>query len=319
MLQASICTGEAREMTDFILHHYDMSPFAEKARLMMGLKGLAWRGVDIPMIMPKPDLTPLTGGYRKTPVLQIGADIYCDTGLIADELERRHPEPGLMSGGIGLAHALSAFAEGQMFWTVAGFVIGSNADRMPAEFHEDRARMRGAPGANVEKLKAAVGMHEEQLKPQLAWAADLFADGRKFLAGDGAGLADLTLYHVLWFLKGGGRVGRALLEPHPALGAFMERVAAIGHGEKTEMSAEDALAAAMAASPESPAGVDGNAEGWKAGDRVAIAPTDYARDPVQGELVTYHGGEIAVRRTDERCGEVVVHFPRVGFAIKRAG
>ena len=29
--------------------------------------------------MPKPNLTALTGGYRKTPVLQIGADIYCNS------------------------------------------------------------------------------------------------------------------------------------------------------------------------------------------------------------------------------------------------
>src|SRR5271165_1090127 len=62
-------------MTDIILHHYETSPYSEKVRLGLGLKGLAWASVEIPVIMPKPDLTALTGGYRKTPVLQIGADI----------------------------------------------------------------------------------------------------------------------------------------------------------------------------------------------------------------------------------------------------
>ena len=76
-----------------ILHHYDFSNFAEKARLMLGFKNLAWRGVEIPPIAPKPDLTPLTGGYRRTPVLQDGADVWCDTRLIARELERRVPSP----------------------------------------------------------------------------------------------------------------------------------------------------------------------------------------------------------------------------------
>ncbi|MDH3509928.1 MAG: glutathione S-transferase N-terminal domain-containing protein, partial [Gammaproteobacteria bacterium] len=66
-------------MTDIILHHFDLSPFAEKIRLALGFKNLSWRSVQIPLIMPKPDLTALTGGYRKTPVMQIGADIYCDT------------------------------------------------------------------------------------------------------------------------------------------------------------------------------------------------------------------------------------------------
>ena len=76
-------------MADLILHHYDISPYAEKIRLAFGLKGLAWRSVIQPMVLPKPDLMPLTGGFRRTPVLQVGADIYCDTLCIAMELDRR--------------------------------------------------------------------------------------------------------------------------------------------------------------------------------------------------------------------------------------
>ncbi|MEI6459953.1 MAG: glutathione S-transferase N-terminal domain-containing protein, partial [Pseudomonadota bacterium] len=97
-------------MSDLILHHFDLSPFAEKVRLMLGLKQLSWRSVEIPMVMPKPDLVALTGGYRKTPVLQIGADVYCDTRLIARELERRYPSPSLFPhGGGALVEALSAW------------------------------------------------------------------------------------------------------------------------------------------------------------------------------------------------------------------
>ncbi|MDF1720743.1 MAG: glutathione S-transferase family protein [Minwuia sp.] len=303
-------------MTDLILHHYDGSPFAEKVRLMMGLKGLTWQSVDIPFIMPKPDLMPLTGGYRKTPVLQIGADIYCDTKLIAEELERRHPSPSLMAGGLGLAQAVAGLAENGMFWTVAGFVMGTNADKMPAAFHEDRARMRGATSVNIDRLKAAAPGHAEQLKPQLAWAEDLITNGGIFLAGETAGLADLTLYHPLWFLANGGRKVRAIMEPFPALAGFMERVAAIGHGTRHDMSGADALAIAKDATPAETSGVAGNAEGWQAGDQVSITPMDYARDPVVGALVTYNGQEIAVQRTDDAVGDVTVHFPRVGFAIR---
>ena len=95
-------------MTDIIiLHHYDISPYSEKVRLGLGLKGLAWASVEIPVIMPKPDLTALTGGYRKAPVLQIGADIYCDSQLIMRELERRHPSPSFYPAGRGTADALA--------------------------------------------------------------------------------------------------------------------------------------------------------------------------------------------------------------------
>src|SRR5438270_16915 len=92
-------------MTDIILHHYDTSPYSEKVRLGFGLKGLAWASAELPQIMPKPNLTALTGGYRKTPVLQIGADIYCDSQLIMRELERRYPTPSFYpAAGVGLAH-----------------------------------------------------------------------------------------------------------------------------------------------------------------------------------------------------------------------
>ena len=63
-------------------------------------KGLAWRSVEIPMVMPKPELMPLTGGYRKTPVLQIGAEVYCDTSLILAEIERGKEEAALVMGGL---------------------------------------------------------------------------------------------------------------------------------------------------------------------------------------------------------------------------
>ena len=66
-------------MSEFILHHYWPSPFAQKIRLAFGLAGVEWNSVEIPRIPPKPNLMPLTAGYRLTPVLQIGADVYCYT------------------------------------------------------------------------------------------------------------------------------------------------------------------------------------------------------------------------------------------------
>ena len=110
-------------MTDIILHHYETSPYSEKVRLGLGLKGLTWASVEIPVIMPKPDLTALTGGYRKTPVLQIGADIYCDSQLIMRELERRHPIPSFYPAGRGAADALAWWAEKTMFSPVVGIAF----------------------------------------------------------------------------------------------------------------------------------------------------------------------------------------------------
>src|SRR5688500_11866308 len=144
-------------MTEVILHHYPLSPYAEKARTALGIKRLAWRSVIIPVVMPKPDLMPLTGGYRKTPVMQIGADIYCDTQCILRELERRFPEPSLYRGtDAGTANALAFWADRNLFSPAVGVVMAGRAAQgfMTPEFLADRSKFMGRE-IEPERIKAA--------------------------------------------------------------------------------------------------------------------------------------------------------------------
>ncbi len=301
-------------MPELILHHYERSPFSEKMRLVFGLKGLAWRSVEIPAIMPKPDYVALTGGYRRTPSLQIGADIYCDTQLIGAELERRHPERSLYAcGGEGLNTALSMWADKVLFWPAVRYTIGIHAEAFGAAFHADRARMRGAE-PNLELIKAAAGPLLTQLHPQLAWIEDMLADGRDHLLGDSPGLADLAVYHCVWFVRNGPETA-AQLERYARLIAWMDRIKAIGHGDRTDMDSGSALAVAKAADPGS--GIsDSFGEGPKPGARVSVASDDNVAEPVVGELVTSTETEIAVRRHTDQTGDVIVHFPRLGYLVK---
>ncbi|MGH7003036.1 MAG: glutathione S-transferase family protein [Alphaproteobacteria bacterium] len=307
-------------MPDFILHHYDSSPFAQKARWYFGLKKLPWRSVVIPMVMPKPLLTPLTGGYRKTPVMQIGADIYFDTSLIAAEIERRQPAPSFFpAGGEGLAAIFGTWADQNLFLPAANFSLAQLADRLPPAFFEDRAKMMNRPVTPVEKIKAAVPLFKSQMYLQLDRLAAIFADGRQFLLGDAPGLADFAAAHPLWMvgMNSGKRVA-AGLDPYPVLRAWVERVAAIGEGARTEMSGEEALAIAKAATPETPRESE-PAEGAPAlGARVSVQTEDRAPEPVTGEVVLVRRSEIAIRRTDSEAGEIVVHLPRAGFIVRPA-
>src|SRR4051794_28171567 len=147
-------------MTDIILHHYETSPNSEKVRLGLGLKGLAWRSVEIPVIMPKPDLTALTGGYRKTPVLQIGADIYCDSQLIMRELERRHPIPSFYPAGHGAADALAWWAEKTTFSPAAGIMFAKRRDvargipRRPSQILRSKYRSGRNDGSGAEPARS---------------------------------------------------------------------------------------------------------------------------------------------------------------------
>ena len=114
-------------MTDLILHHYDASPFTQRALRMLGVKKLAWRSAIMPMMPPKDDLVALTGGYRGTPVLQIGAELWVDSQLIARQLERVAPTPTLFPGGnAGLTLALVKWSD-QFFRTGLKLVLGALA------------------------------------------------------------------------------------------------------------------------------------------------------------------------------------------------
>ncbi len=304
-------------MPEFILHHYDSSPFAHKARMMFGFKGLAWRSVIIPMIMPKPDLMPLTGGYRRTPVMQIGADIYCDTNLIALELERRHPEPTLFpSGGEGLAAMLTFWADQALFTPATTFSLSQIADKLPPEFFTDRAAMLGRPPTDIEKFKAAGPRLKAPLNQQLDRLAALLADNRPYVLGERPGLADFALAHPVWMIVSCGRRAATALEPYLGLRAWLERLAALGTGRRQEMDAKEALAIAKAAKIDAaPSDPD---ETLKPGMRVSVQGEDRVPEAVTGEIVLVRKNEIAVRREHPAVGEVAVHFPRVGFVIRPA-
>src|SRR5262245_58522784 len=228
-------------MTEVILHHYPMSPYAEKARTALGIKRLAWRSVTIPVVMPKPDLLPLTGGYRKTPVMQIGADIYCDTQCIARELERRFPEPSFYRGtDAGTANALSFWTDRNLFSPAVGIAFGSKGDTLEPGFLEDRAKMSGRE-IDVARLKAAAPMVVDMLRPQLAWFDAMLTDGRPFLQGQHPTIVDCSLYNPCWFIRRDAGLAPTLSE-FPRLIAWMDRVSALGHGKPTELSSKDALA-----------------------------------------------------------------------------
>ena len=119
-------------MDPIVLHHYPTSTFSERVRLAFGLKQLAWRSVAIPPAMPKPDLLPLTGGYRRTPVMQIGANIYCDTQLILRKIESLHPEPSLYpDGSEGIVLALAWWADKTIFAPALGVVADTIGEKIP--------------------------------------------------------------------------------------------------------------------------------------------------------------------------------------------
>ena len=305
-------------MDEIILHHYDFSPFSEKIRLIFGIKRLAWRSAIIPSVMPKPDLLPLTGGYRHTPVLQIGADIYCDTRLIADELDRRFPDlPLLRPLTSGLALAVEAWAERDLFWPIARYVSGTNAETVDLSLHVDRAALRGKHTPSIERLKAVAHAERGRIESQLPLIDSMLQNGRPFLISEEVSRADLAVYHGLWFLRAMPIDCSSILQPYPRILSWMKRIHAIGTGVSEDTTSRDAINVARHATALAPRQSQPMSSDPKLGAAIAIRPEDYRTEEVIGEVVLLDRNEIAVQRKEDAVGTVVVHFPRIGYAMRQ--
>ncbi len=304
-------------MTDLILHHYEMSPYSEKVRRMLAFTGLGWQSVRAPAVMPKPDLTALTGGYRKIPVLQRGNHVYCDTALIARVLGRLAPRAGLFADP--MAETLAEWADSALFELVVPTAMRPTRlddlmrwmtpDELSA-LRDDRQAMRA--DAPKKPLRSALaGVYLAQYLERL----DHVLATRAFLLGDAACVADFAAYHATWFLE---RVAPEPLAPHANLRAWMGRIAAIGpSGEGPALSSSDALSICRASTTQTePPATWSDPMQLAYGELVRVRALDYGREPVEGQLVGSAPNELTLRREDERAGTVFVHFPRLGYEIE---
>lgn len=308
-------------MSDVILHHYPQSPVSEKVRVALGLKGLTWRSVIIPRLPPKPDLMPLTGGYRRAPVLQIGADIYCDSQCILRALEQRFPEPSFFPGGeSGLVWGLSRWTDGELLDVAVRQVLGATVDSLSEDFVRDRGRLYLGPKQTVQDLEADLPHLTAQLRSAFAWLENCLERSGAFVLGDQAGLADALFYYLVWFLRVRWPDGPRFLSQFPALERWEQKLRDLGHGTIREMDSKAALAIAREGETATPAKVDpDDPQGLEVGQRVGVKPVVDGGDPVVvGALHYADRDEVALAIEDPQVGEICVHFPRAGYRISAA-
>lgn len=305
-------------MAELILHHYPESLFSEKVRAMLGARKLAWRSVIIPMIAPRPDTIPLTGGYRRTPVMQIGADVYCDTALIAVVLDPLGSGPTFYpAASLLAAQTLARWVDTELFWAAVtlrflpantGSFFASN--EAAAAFAADRAQF--SQGSTVRRLPVA------EARPRytvfLAELERQLGDGRAYLFGPDWTIADFSSYHLVWFIHAGGAMAD-LLAAHPATTAWYGRMKAFGAGKGSAMTGPEALAVATASDSAPIIGGSSDLDGIPVGTLVDVGPTDYGVMPSRGELLNCDTASITIRRRHDRTGVVHVHFPRHGFGV----
>ncbi|MFT7288009.1 MAG: glutathione S-transferase [Halieaceae bacterium] len=311
-------------MQDPILHHYEDSPFSEKMRALLGFKKMTYSSVEIPVIMPKPQLTALTGGYRRTPVMQSGADIYCDTALITQLIEKLQPSPAVTGlQPVALASAAARWTDNEFFRVCVGLVFQPRAlaanprfnDPGAAEaFIRDRAELTAGSKGLATPLPLAEAVFRQHMS-ELEITLQLYP----FLAGEGPGIVDFSTWHCCWFVAR-QEVLADYFAPFPTVRSWMERMRQLRHGAGiSTLSGEEAVAIAAAAQP---APLQDNSidesTGLSRGQSVQVMPTDYGFQPVSGSLLAVTDKQISVARSDDRAGAVHVHFPRYGFEVNAA-
>jgi len=309
-------------MSNILLHHYPLSPFAEKIRLILGYKKLNWQSVHIPMYMPKPDVVALTGGHRRTPFMQIGADIYCDTNLICDVLEHIAPTPTLYPDAIkGAARIVAQWADSLVFPVAmaynfqpagAAHVLANWSPEDVKVFVQDRTTMRG--GAPRMPAADAIGMYKSYLR-----RLSHMLEQHPFLLGDAPCVADFSAYQPTWYTLRQVPPLADILNLTPNVKDWLLRMEKWGHGTHTDISSAQALEIAHNSKPEDVSHesfIDHH--GIALGSQVVITAESFGLEPSAGELMAATRTRYTIRRHDPRAGTVHVHFPRVGFVLKKA-
>jgi len=303
-------------MSNMILYHYALSPFSEKMRAMLGYTGMSWESVTVREMPPRPHLNQLAGGYRRIPVAQIGADIFCDSKTIAAEIAR-------ISGKAKLAletcdqqvQEYANRADSEFFQACIGTAIGKNILKKLLKtlslldfgrFMWDRinmARRSSLQQVSGKRANAVVREYLEGMEKMLKGG---------FLFGDQPNIADFSAYHGLWFIQEVAELD--FIKGYPSVIAWMEQIKALGHGTRTEISAERAIDIASGQQPR-PLPTD-NQDVELIGQLASISPSDYGKDPVKGVLVANLAYSWILQRTMNASSTVHVHFPKQGFTLE---
>jgi len=111
-----------------------------------------------------------------------------------------------------------------------------------------------------------------------------------------------------------------ILQATPSVLAWMDRMAAIGHGPVEKFSAAQAIEACAASAPLAlaPDTVFQDEHGIPLGSKVTIGAEAFGQEPTEGVLLAATRTRYTLRREDPRAGVVHVHFPRIGYVLRAA-
>ena len=301
-----------------ILHHYDASPFSRKAQKMLGIKGLDWLSIEMPMTAPKPDIEGLTGGYRGTPVLQLGADIFIDNLAIVEALDKVFPDkPALMGHQSRFTDDAIGYWAEQLFDPVLRAAVAKYALSWDADFRADRQGV--FPHLDFENSSANMPVYASQIVGMLTTLNRHLEEGNTFIHGAAPSLADVHCWGIMWFVISAIPEVASQIETLSPLMRWYGKVDDIGFGKRSEATfdrAWEAVDLPASGSYVSAEHVDEDFRGWL-GCEVRVDAQGADRGAVTGELLAIDQRLLVISVTQENHPSTRIHFPRAGYSLTR--
>ena len=301
-----------------ILHQYDISPFSQKAQKMMGLKGLSWQSVEMPMIAPKPDVEALTGGYRGTPVLQIGRDVFIDNWMIAralDEFDSNGPAINAQ-GGLREA-ALYAWGE-RLFTPLLHAALAAYQSEWDADFLADRKQV--FPDVDFDTLAADDLDRRSQVRSYLGTVESQLGLGQDFLGGAQPDGWDIHVWGMVWMIHSALPALMPIVGTLPRLTDWYERMSALGTGDREDVEIDvawQALKDGPARSLPKTSAQEPLAQ-W-VGEAVDISAGSADRGSASGRLLAVDQEQVVLGVEPISGESAQVWFPRFGYHLKQRG
>ena len=248
--------------------------------------------------------------------MQIGADVFCDSQVILAEIERRDPGAGVLAG---VDSMVNLWADRLFFQASVAVIFAELGDNVGADFIKDREKLSGG-SFNIAGMKAAAIPMRGQWRGHAAWIEHALAANGDFLAGAAPGMIDIAAHMNVWFVSQfTPHLAGPLLAGLDRVVAWRDRMNAVGHGTRAEMSPADALAVAKASQPGGFTVHDGaDPSGLAPGAPVTVAADDYGRDPISGTLVAANADRVVIARDTPDLGALHLHFPRTGYILLAA-
>ncbi|KAG9641118.1 hypothetical protein KCU64_g12673, partial [Aureobasidium melanogenum] len=320
----------SEDSEEIILFHYSVSIYSHKVLWYLKLAGIKYSECIQPPIMPRPDLAALGISYRRIPLLAIGRHVYCDSRLILQVLQERHPLHGvpMSRSDKAIQRLLQDWTNDQIFWHATRCLPfeRSAAASSPA-FLNDRSEALGRPFRIEDMIKERPESYG-YIRAMFQTLESFLEDGRDWIVGsEKLSLADIDAVYIAQWIVTNPLMEGATPEGFISEKLFPKTYAWVYRFKQALRDAESGATVATTLGGKevfdkitsAPVTIlqgdisDTDPLGLKIGQTVSIYPTDWASKHVDhGELVMLAADQVCIQNAQG----VLIHFPRWNFRIQ---